>query len=183
MSAQSVVDLQEEERKVVQPLVYFLRGRMEDRVAVVSQSRRWTSFKERLGCCGTAWGLVRPVISVLQDEDDSDDENGRDSNQTVMELQVGDPGWVTLAAALAAEREFRAVQHQEETGRVSLLRLMEEGDGAEVEGCCVCMVRKKGAAFIPCGHTFCRACAREVCAGRGSCPLCNRMILQILDIF
>ncbi|KAJ8899490.1 hypothetical protein K2173_018464 [Erythroxylum novogranatense] len=28
--------------------------------------------------------------------------------------------------------------------------------------CCVCMVRHKGAAFIPCGHTFCRLCSREI---------------------
>ncbi|KAL0012227.1 hypothetical protein SO802_007335 [Lithocarpus litseifolius] len=88
--------------------------------------------------------------------------------------------------------------------RVSLMRLLEETDGGDeettmmtekekerekggVEGndsvCCVCMVRKKGAAFIPCGHTFCRVCSRELWLNRGSCPLCNRSILEILDIF
>ncbi|KAM1685830.1 hypothetical protein ACFX13_037877 [Malus domestica] len=89
--------------------------------------------------------------------------------------------------------------------RVSLMRLIEEtemdgrdefGGGATAlsektaEGnigsdsvCCVCMGRKKGAAFIPCGHTFCRVCSREVWLNRGSCPLCNRSILEILDIF
>ncbi|KAG8048019.1 hypothetical protein GUJ93_ZPchr0008g12618 [Zizania palustris] len=49
--------------------------------------------------------------------------------------------------------------------------------------CCVCMTRAKGAAFIPCGHTFCRTCARELLAGRGRCPLCNAAILDVLDIF
>uniref|UniRef100_A0A0D9XA10 RING-type domain-containing protein n=1 Tax=Leersia perrieri TaxID=77586 RepID=A0A0D9XA10_9ORYZ len=49
--------------------------------------------------------------------------------------------------------------------------------------CCVCMARAKGAAFIPCGHTFCRSCARELLAGRGRCPLCNAAILDVLDIF
>lgn len=79
--------------------------------------------------------------------------------------------------------------------RVSLLRLLEETDGGgglaekkrEEAGndsvCCVCMGRKKGAAFIPCGHTFCRVCSRELWLNRGSCPLCNRSILEILDIF
>ncbi|KAK3188514.1 hypothetical protein Dsin_028075 [Dipteronia sinensis] len=83
--------------------------------------------------------------------------------------------------------------------RVSLMRLLAETDGGDVEEerravgggggrgndtvCCVCMVRKKGAAFIPCGHTFCRVCSREVWLNRGSCPLCNRSILEILDIF
>lgn len=49
--------------------------------------------------------------------------------------------------------------------------------------CCVCMERKKGAAFIPCGHTFCRVCSREVWVNRGSCPVCNRSILDILHLF
>ncbi|KAJ7961534.1 putative RING/U-box superfamily protein [Quillaja saponaria] len=49
--------------------------------------------------------------------------------------------------------------------------------------CCVCMVRHKGAAFIPCGHTFCRLCSRELWVSRGNCPLCNGFILEILDIF
>ncbi|KAM0835522.1 hypothetical protein ACQ4PT_062879 [Festuca glaucescens] len=41
----------------------------------------------------------------------------------------------------------------------------------------------KGAAFIPCGHTFCRGCACELLAGRGRCPLCNAAIVDVLDIF
>ncbi|XP_010440651.1 PREDICTED: LON peptidase N-terminal domain and RING finger protein 3-like [Camelina sativa] len=49
--------------------------------------------------------------------------------------------------------------------------------------CCVCMIRSKGAAFIPCGHTFCRLCSRELWVQRGNCPLCNTTILQVLDIF
>ncbi|KAK2992210.1 hypothetical protein RJ640_005697 [Escallonia rubra] len=79
--------------------------------------------------------------------------------------------------------------------RVSLMRLLEESDGVDGEMekerggagwdtvCCVCMRRKKGAAFIPCGHTFCRVCSRELWLNRGSCPLCNRPISEILDIF
>jgi hypothetical protein len=60
----------------------------------------------------------------------------------------------------------------------------EEGEDNGVEhNCCVCMVRHKGAAFIPCGHTFCRLCSRELWVSRGNCPLCNNFILEILDIF
>lgn len=61
-----------------------------------------------------------------------------------------------------------------------------EQEGAKEGGefvCCVCMVRHKGAAFIPCGHTFCRLCSRELWVNRGNCPLCNGFILEILDIF
>lgn len=60
----------------------------------------------------------------------------------------------------------------------------EEEVGGLVEyNCCVCMVRHKGAAFIPCGHTFCRMCSREIWVNRGNCPLCNNLISEILDIF
>ncbi|KAH7576358.1 hypothetical protein JRO89_XS01G0044600 [Xanthoceras sorbifolium] len=59
-----------------------------------------------------------------------------------------------------------------------------EADGGGIEyNCCVCMVRHKGAAFIPCGHTFCRLCSRELWVQRGNCPLCNNFIVEILDIF
>ncbi|XP_008458019.1 uncharacterized protein LOC103497559 isoform X1 [Cucumis melo] len=57
------------------------------------------------------------------------------------------------------------------------------GGGGTERNCCVCMVRHKGAAFIPCGHTFCRLCSRELWVSRGNCPLCNGFILEILDIF
>uniref|UniRef100_A0A0A0KMY7 RING-type domain-containing protein n=2 Tax=Cucumis sativus TaxID=3659 RepID=A0A0A0KMY7_CUCSA len=102
--------------------------------------------------------------------------------------------------------DFDSAVGMMETGtplRVSLLRLLEETDGGCDDGgggnlgvaekkrdetrndsmCCVCMGRKKGAAFIPCGHTFCRICSRELWLNRGSCPLCNRPIIEILDIF
>ncbi|KAG8489570.1 hypothetical protein CXB51_017780 [Gossypium anomalum] len=58
-----------------------------------------------------------------------------------------------------------------------------EGSGEMEQTCCVCMVRHKGAAFIPCGHTFCRLCSRELWVQRGNCPLCNGTIQEILDIF
>ncbi|XWS36575.1 hypothetical protein CRYUN_Cryun20dG0096400 [Craigia yunnanensis] len=60
--------------------------------------------------------------------------------------------------------------------------VVDASDGIEYT-CCVCMVRHKGAAFIPCGHTFCRFCPRELWVQRGNCPLCNGFILEILDIF
>ncbi|KAL8467167.1 hypothetical protein ACS0TY_036035 [Phlomoides rotata] len=75
------------------------------------------------------------------------------------------------------------------------MRLLEETDGYDGEVkkgedgegcdsvCCVCMGRKRGAAFIACGHTFCRVCSRELWLNRGSCPLCNRPIFEILDIY
>ncbi|XVF72247.1 hypothetical protein PTKIN_Ptkin12aG0105100 [Pterospermum kingtungense] len=61
-------------------------------------------------------------------------------------------------------------------------KVVEASGGIEFT-CCVCMVRHKGSAFIPCGHTFCRLCSRELMVQRGNCPLCNGYILEILDIF
>ncbi|KAL1200483.1 hypothetical protein V5N11_026587 [Cardamine amara subsp. amara] len=119
-------------------------------------------------------------------------------------------GRVRLGTVLAEERALSA--REEETppapARMSLMELLEENEGqmslvGVVEGeeeervidgggggaaaaeisCCVCMVRSKGAAFIPCGHTFCRLCSRELWVQRGNCPLCNTSILEILDLF
>ncbi|CAI8611698.1 unnamed protein product [Vicia faba] len=162
------------------------------------------------GCCGATW-VFRPIIrhEHHQQQQQRQQEEARgegEANVEQQELQVQDPNpdpssssGMNLAAALAAERQMRG---SEETGggeratpwRVSLMKLLEE---TEVESesttttvtegsdsvCCVCMGRKKGAAFIPCGHTFCRVCSRELWLNRGNCPLCNRSILEILDIF
>lgn len=107
--------------------------------------------------------------------------------------------------AQMATVETEQVAGQDELVRVSLLALLEQSErnfscgsyvemGEEEEEhvaqeealshvCCVCMVRRKGAAFIPCGHTFCRRCSRELHMGRGTCPLCNGVIAEVLDIF
>ncbi|CAN4113738.1 unnamed protein product [Withania somnifera] len=78
--------------------------------------------------------------------------------------------------------------------RMSLMALLaeskeedeEEDDGGgdnNLNNCCVCQVRHKGTAFVPCGHSFCRLCSRELWVEGGNCPLCNNFILEILDIF
>uniref|UniRef100_A0ACD6AJ35 Uncharacterized protein n=1 Tax=Avena sativa TaxID=4498 RepID=A0ACD6AJ35_AVESA len=85
-------------------------------------------------------------------------------------------------AAAAAEPESEPSPPQDALGPEDDAE--QTGPGAASGGCCcVCMARAKGAAFIPCGHTFCRGCARELLAGRGRCPLCNAAIVDVLDIF
>ncbi|KAG0485890.1 hypothetical protein HPP92_009758 [Vanilla planifolia] len=119
-------------------------------------------------------------------------------------LEAEKPGGRTLLDVIQEEEEeeepIRAERPAERAEgrpvRVSLMTLLalterapaeEYGTPAEDENepriCCVCMVRRKGAAFIPCGHTFCRACSRDLFTGRGSCPVCNGVIFDILDIF
>ncbi|XP_074581071.1 uncharacterized protein LOC141837589 [Curcuma longa] len=81
----------------------------------------------------------------------------------------------TLAEALAVAEEEKEEEEEEEEAR---------GHGTTLCMCCsVCMVRRRGAAFIPCGHTFCRLCSRKLWASRSNCPLCNGFILEILNIF
>ncbi|XP_025801629.1 uncharacterized protein LOC112881152 [Panicum hallii] len=83
-------------------------------------------------------------------------------------------------AARAAGGHWKRVDAEDEAPAEE----KEKGGGGGVGGrCCVCVARGKGAAFIPCGHTFCRACARELRAGRGSCPLCNATIREVLNLF
>ncbi|XP_024009557.1 uncharacterized protein LOC18013534 [Eutrema salsugineum] len=99
------------------------------------------------------------------------------ARMSLMELLEENEGQMRLVGGEGEEEE-------EEEGRVRC-----GGGGGEAAettaeiSCCVCMVRSKGAAFIPCGHTFCRLCSRELWVQRGNCPLCNTSILEILDLF
>ncbi|XP_073146854.1 uncharacterized protein [Henckelia pumila] len=72
---------------------------------------------------------------------------------------------------------------EEEEKVIDLGEAAGGGGGGGDYNCCVCMIRRKGAAFIPCGHTFCRLCSRQLLVERQNCPLCNAPIHEILDIF
>ncbi|RDX73838.1 hypothetical protein CR513_46491, partial [Mucuna pruriens] len=173
--------------------------------------RRRRTLKERLrfGCCGATWVFrhtVRDEGRNQQHQQQQQTNAGQDPNPNGPDCVGPSPSpspsgsGMNLAAALAAERQFRESHETDAIGegeargtpwRVSLMRLLEETAVEAEKGgavgndsmCCVCMGRKKGAAFIPCGHTFCRVCSRELWLNRGTCPLCNRSILEILDIF
>lgn len=146
---------------------------------------------------GTEPQPVRVSLMALLEEGEG---NG---NPSTAPRNVGDAETSQADSAAAAAA-------QDELVRVSLLALLEQSErnfscgsfveiGEEEEEqaaaaaaaqeeavlnvCCVCMVRRKGAAFIPCGHTFCRRCSRELHMGRGTCPLCNGAIAEVLDIF
>ncbi|GLT94061.1 hypothetical protein SLE2022_118220 [Rubroshorea leprosula] len=187
---------------------------MEDSVDRRRRRRRkWTNLKRRLGvrgiamgCCGGSWS--NRVLSIhLAEEDEEEPENQLILGGNVASNDIRAPSAVAggvvapgtgmnLAMALEAERNLRAAKVGSSTEAKTLLKLIEETDGVDLEiktsiddgggndwVCCVCMERKKGAALIPCGHTFCRVCSRELWVSRGSCPVCNRPILEILDIF
>ncbi|KAG2244651.1 hypothetical protein Bca4012_023384 [Brassica carinata] len=177
-------------------------------MSVADRTRRKRSLRERLrfkciACCGPTINHTNTLPSPTSRDDEIEEQ---------IEIQFvtgSDAGsGMNLATALEAERYNRGDMTEAAVEmtptRVSLMRLLDETaervddeDGRETEistasmgtlagndsVCCVCMGRKKGAAFIPCGHTFCRVCSRELWLNRGSCPLCNRPIIEILDIF
>ncbi|XWS36743.1 hypothetical protein CRYUN_Cryun20dG0112000 [Craigia yunnanensis] len=153
--------------------------------------------------------IINEFGNTVNNDIQNQTENGGSTPLLVGQQEVATSGsGMNLAMALAAERNLRATNVGPRPTEVkTLMRLIEETEGDDwnkkkrkdnvvnVEGvvgvgggscnwmCCVCMERKKGAAFIPCGHTFCRVCSREVWINRGSCPVCNRSILDILDLF
>ena len=122
-------------------------------------------------------------VTVAEEEDDNGggEEPVRMSlmallAETDMEMDILDGSSAYIMDDQVEEEEV------EESGGVEVEVGVGVGVG-EYNNCCVCMVRHKGSAFIPCGHTFCRLCSRELWVQRGNCPLCNGFILEILDIF
>ncbi|KAJ4912879.1 RING/U-box superfamily protein [Raphanus sativus] len=171
------------------------------------RTRRKRTLRERLrlkciACCGPTLDNTT-LHSPTSREDEIEDFQSE--IRFVTGSGTGSGSGTNFAAALEAERYNWGEPAVDMTSRrVSLMSLLDEtvervdDDGRETElstasigtltgnddsVCCVCMGRKKGAAFISCGHTFCRICSRELWLNRGSCPLCNRLIIEILDIF
>lgn len=174
---------------------------------------RWKNLKQRLrfkgiGCCGSSWSYNASSMSILEEIHHEEEEEeliigvrpipATTRRSSAYVSQIPAASGMNLASALAAERNSRTVGPTTAAATAvplkTLMRLIEETDGVDLmknrdkEGggdgvCCVCMERNKGAAFIPCGHTFCRVCSRELWLNRGCCPICNRSILEILDIF
>ncbi|GMJ00677.1 hypothetical protein like AT3G07120 [Hibiscus trionum] len=149
--------------------------------------------------------------TVNGDEDDDDDDYGSSGeedgseSESAVEAITEERSLSAREAVAAQEAAEAAAKGAEEPVKMSLMDLLgetgysmgEEGEEYEEEEddvavssrggmeytCCVCMVRHKGLAFIPCAHTFCRLCSRELMVQRGNCPLCKAYILEILDIF
>ncbi|KAK1606543.1 hypothetical protein QYE76_030216 [Lolium multiflorum] len=129
-----------------------------------------------------------PPMPPTEASPPADREEGEEQGERVSLmalLEQTDRQWSAVAAA-PSEQDPAASDPSEQDAFVPEddADLPARGAGAAGGGCCcVCMARAKGAAFIPCGHTFCRGCARELLAGRGRCPLCNAAIVDVLDIF
>lgn len=127
----------------------------------------------------TATEVAPPPPQAPQSQVPTDEEQGERVSLMAL-LEQTERQWSAGAGATVRDQELAAAQALGAEYEAE----PEVGKGAAGGGCCcVCMARAKGAAFIPCGHTFCRTCARELLAGRGLCPLCNAAIVDVLDIF
>ncbi|XP_010274021.1 PREDICTED: uncharacterized protein LOC104609415 [Nelumbo nucifera] len=117
-------------------------------------------------------------------ESEQEAPNAEAPSPTVVEAEEAPPVRVSLMALLEeTDRQEGTLGALVGSGMDDDDEDEDEDDGGGEYVCCVCMVRHKGAAFVPCGHTFCRLCSRELWVSRGNCPLCNGYILEILDIF
>ncbi|XP_073057106.1 uncharacterized protein [Primulina eburnea] len=152
---QARIEIQRGARTILE----LFRERME---GVDRTVRRKKSLKERLGfngmsCCGgVTWGLGPTTMSVRDEEEDQDGlinpetTDPNNATQTPPENSPTSPcdsqsaavSGMNLAAALAAERQFRAAQDSDHEGsnqspnsgtppRTSLMRLLEETDGCD----------------------------------------------------
>ncbi|KAM3376419.1 polycomb group RING finger protein 6-like [Capsicum galapagoense] len=114
-----------------------------------------------------------------EDEEENEEDNTEEGEDEAKEGE--EPVRMSLMALLAESEGSPYMMGEDEDED-------EDDSGAYVgedhlNNCCVCQVRHKGAAFVPCGHSFCRLCSRELWVEGGNCPLCNNFILEILDIF
>nr|GEW98248.1 hypothetical protein [Tanacetum cinerariifolium] len=173
----------------------------------------WNNLKRRLGlkginimgCCGSSKWLLdinigeEPLI-IRGDHSPTTFETIVQEPCSCINQMTPDNGTITmnLATALAADRKRINVGQNGGNYKVkplkSIFRLYEDIDhdrdvnvADEDRGignvCSLCTERNKGVALIPCGHTYCRVCSRAMWLKKGSCPLCNRFITEILEIF
>lgn len=161
------------------------------RLAVVLAQERQLSAREAVAAqeaaeaeAAAAEAEAEASVQVEAEAEAAEPVQPRQPRMSLMDLleetdrQMGLEGSRYAVGEEEEEEEAEAEGECEEEGDD-----VEENAGGIEHNCCVCMVRHKGAAFIPCGHTFCRLCSRELWVQRGNCPLCNGFILEILDIF
>ncbi|KAL2319261.1 hypothetical protein Fmac_028230 [Flemingia macrophylla] len=141
--------------------------------------RSWKAFKEKLGLKRSAWSS-----SSHHEHTNGDSPQGQ--TDVVNGSSHGSPGvpLMNLLDLCRASDDDDNDNNDDNNHVDHSKRDHEEPKECFVDyKCCVCMVRHKGAAFIPCGHTFCRVCSTQISLSRGSCPLCNNLILEILHLF
>lgn len=117
-----------------------------------------------------------PLITEPDEDEKRENEDGPLISESMMEA-----GAPTVSLMALLEESGRRVDDDDEDDEDDD---EEEDEETGVEYICtVCMVKHRRLAFVPCGHTFCSLCSKELWVSRGNCPLCTGYILEILDIF
>uniref|UniRef100_A0ACD5XCB3 Uncharacterized protein n=1 Tax=Avena sativa TaxID=4498 RepID=A0ACD5XCB3_AVESA len=117
--------------------------------------------------------------SEEEEEESKDEAPPPDSVSLMALMEQADNHWDNDDDEEDSGSDSGAVEEENGEGRHE----QDEEEEEMARACCVCMERHKGAAFIPCGHTFCRLCSRDLWLARASCPLCNAFIHDVLHIF
>ncbi|KAG5413656.1 hypothetical protein IGI04_001223 [Brassica rapa subsp. trilocularis] len=173
-------------------------------MSVVDRTRRKRTLRERLrfkftACCGGPTLNNNTTTNATLHSPTSREDEIEDFQSEIQFVPGSDTGsgsGMNLATALEAERYNRGEPAVDMTPRrMSLMRLLDEtaervdNDGRKTEISTASMGTLTGndSRFIlggePKNKSFCRVCSRELWLNRGSCPLCNRPIIEILDIF
>ncbi|KAI3992704.1 hypothetical protein MKX01_021665 [Papaver californicum] len=198
----SVMGLQDshvEGESKARTLLEFLKEEEENMDSVNQTSNgRWKNLKNRFGF-GAIWSISSQAPNLMNVREEEEEEN--DDEMSVGQIPVSAENSILvpnqsfcvsqnpveftgLNLAAASGPPVTTTSIRSPPLRVSLMRLLRQGDGEDVEKARDRLGGGGGsAAFIPCGHTFCRVCSRDIWLNRGSCAICNRSIVEILDIF
>ncbi|XP_010552051.1 PREDICTED: uncharacterized protein LOC104822500 [Tarenaya hassleriana] len=125
----------------------------------------------------SARDAVATQEAAAADEDKEDDSGETEEKPAVMMSLMDLLEETDRQMGLTGSRYAMDEEEEEEE---------EEDDDCNEEGdfdCCMCGVKIKGAAFTPCGHTFCKLCSKELMVQRGHCPVCTSFLVEFLEIF
>ncbi|KAI3667929.1 hypothetical protein L6452_42999 [Arctium lappa] len=122
------------------------------------------------------------LLPLETDPDEENEDNSPENDQNPAE-EEDQPKSQTSLMSLLEDYGSNVVEDEDEHDAEPEVVVEDEGDIGDCNICCGCRGKHKGAAFGPCGHTFCRNCTKEFHVSRGNCPTCNNYILEILDIY
>lgn len=149
----------------------------EDDVAEGSEDEEYDSPEEELGSRPLSGERSMSAREAVAAQEAAEAAAGKGAVEEPVKMSLmdllGETGY-----GMGEDDEDYEEEEDEEEDEVAV-----SSSGGMEFTCCVCMVRHKGSVFIPCAHTFCRLCSRELMVQRGNCPLCNGYILEILGIF
>ncbi|KAH8066363.1 hypothetical protein JL722_801 [Aureococcus anophagefferens] len=172
-------------------------GKRAPKKAQLSPQQRQLRESARCMACGR---VVSPAtLEGFEDHDYC--EKSPDGRRDDVVLAAGDGGGAAFrflspaeaaeaskltAARLAREladarRRVASLQKTEKTRAAEAVRMTRTLEDQTL--CAVCLDATKNAAFVPCGHRACRACADRCRAGDAGCPVCRAPVVDVIRVF